>query len=389
MSRRVIRYEGEGRRRRPVYEDQGPGNGAAGTLTSLGPHAQVARISQAEASRLVEVGGKMPDGGAGKMPDGGAGKIERSMATEAQPARWRSAETRPSPIARVDVARPAMNSPEHLQQSRLRGARRHVEVVAAQHARAASPSTPPPEEPAMVEPAAPPEPAAVEGLLGDTLAILADAARSAQEAWDRHQAAEATWLAERAALEAAWLALWYQPGWMAPAELGPDEPPPDRLPMQSIELADGTPMQVHSDGAPETLAALRELGEAAMAHLQAERATAIEPPVPFPSGGHSQEIADDAPEVVTRRPESIAAAAHAHGGGSGARAKQSSGLTRRQEEVLAVVRRHHGDRAKAAAELKVRYQSVNTVLEAIGKAGKLPTELIAQLPASFARFTGV
>src|SRR6185369_11022371 len=51
---------------------------------TLGPTAEVARIAQAEASRLVEVGGR--------MPDGGAGAIERSMASEAQRAAWRAAD---------------------------------------------------------------------------------------------------------------------------------------------------------------------------------------------------------------------------------------------------------------------------------------------------------
>ena len=44
--------------------------------------------------------------------------------------------------------------------------------------------------------------------------------------------------------------------------------PPDHLPMQVLELSDGAVMRIHSDGAPETLAALRELGEAAVARMR-------------------------------------------------------------------------------------------------------------------------
>jgi hypothetical protein len=44
--------------------------------------------------------------------------------------------------------------------------------------------------------------------------------------------------------------------------------PLDRHPCLELELSDGARMRVQSDGAPETLAALRALGEAAVARMR-------------------------------------------------------------------------------------------------------------------------
>lgn len=110
------------------------------------------------------------------------------------------------------------------------------------------------------------------------------------------------------------------------------------------------------------------------------------------------EPTDDAPEFVTRRPEPAGEpgrtaaetrrALAATGGGPGSRSKLASGLTRRQEEVLGVVERHGGNRKAAAAELKVTFQTVDVVLEAIAKAGRLPAALLPKLPARFAQYVG-
>lgn len=72
MSRRVIRYEGEGRRRRPVYADEGPASASAlGIMAILGK-------------------GGMPNRELAS-PSGGAGPIERRQISEAEAAIRREA----------------------------------------------------------------------------------------------------------------------------------------------------------------------------------------------------------------------------------------------------------------------------------------------------------
>lgn len=67
----------------------------------------------------------------------------------------------------------------------------------------------------------------------------------------------------------------------------------------------------------------------------------------------------------------------------------TSPLTLHQRRVLATVLRHNGDRKAAAAELGLIYQSIDVALEYAGKKGQLPADLIAKLPARFARFAAV
>jgi len=331
MSVSRVRHRGEA----PRDVDHGPSNGASGSLRTLGPTAEVARIAQAEASRLVEVGGR--------MPDGGAGAIERSMASEAQRAAWRAA----------DEAGPRPGAPDGITEAERRriGRQRGGQVnrvmattgLPLREARAIVDRPPliriadPPvtrEEPVMAtdQPSAP---------LDRRLTDLAHAAEEASEAWTELQAAEARWEAAAAALRASW--------------------------------ADASIVPVETQPAPAA----------------PEPAPALEPPVSFPRGGHSQELVDDAPEIVTRRPD----AAPAAGGGPEARARaaatKNSRLSGQQQRILDATVKHRGDRQAAALEVGVSPSNVNVTLHAIGAKGLLPIELIPQLPAGFAKYTGV
>lgn len=331
MSARVIGYEGEGRARRPVFADEGPasGRGRGGTP---GDHAEVARLAQADASKLVEVGGR--------MPSGGASTIERRMVTEAERGRWRQRDEAPSPIARVTVARPALGSPEHIQASRMRGAARHVQVMAE---RRSAPTATEEEPPVSADIAPPPEDEESPEPLGATLSILADAARLAQEAWEQRERAEANWIAARQALEGSWLATWF--GFQGPLPRDaeePEQPPHDH---------------VHYSGRGATIdEAIADLGP------------------PF-----APEPADDAPEVVTRRPEPVPAA----GGGPAIK------LGKQQRRILELTVANKGDRQATAAAMGLTVTAVLSALHTIGRKGALPIELIPLLPAGFAKYTGV
>lgn len=164
----MIRYEGEGKSRRPIYEDLGPasGNGRGDNTPAQAAAAQLSAL--APASRLV---------GVGEPLTGGAGRIERSQASAAQREAWRAADERPSPIAPTSFA---TTHESDLQRSRLRGG----ETTRARHsavrhpwAMPERPATPPPEEPVMPDPPAPADTTA------GALQAVAVAAAAAGEAW--------------------------------------------------------------------------------------------------------------------------------------------------------------------------------------------------------------
>lgn len=163
-----------------------------------------------------------------------------------------------------------------------------------------------------------------------TLQAIKEAATAAQDAWTHLAVAQATLdLAEEAWLDCrlALAAAWH--GHVGVAERR------------------GPPEQPESD----------------------PRARATEEP--------TEEPADDAPQIVTRQADMLPA-----GGGPGAQ------LSRGQAKVLEAVVKHDGDRRAAAGELGMTTANVEAHLEAIGKKGLLPIDLIAKLPARFARFTG-
>jgi hypothetical protein len=87
---------------------------------------------------------------------------------------------------------------------------------------------------------------------------------------------------------------------------------------------------------------------------------------------------DDAPEVVTRRPEAPAA-----GGGPGPT------LGPQQRKILDQAVRNRGDRQATAAATGLSVTAVLAALHTIGKKGALPIDLIPLLPAGFAKYTGI
>lgn len=205
-----------------------------------------------------------------------------------------------------------------------------------------------------------------------------DAADEAAEAWSMRVEAEQRWRGAEAAFRASVEAL-AQP--IRPDVLAAIEQlrtPPER-----------TRVVVDEPALEEEYQAARE-DEAVSAALRDDRL---------------DEPSDDAPEIVTRRaePEPIGqpglTAAEtrraAAGGGPGRKRGQRAGgrtvelpngLTRRQADVLAVVSGHSGDRKAAARELGITFQSVEGILETIGRRGLLPADLIAKLPSRFATF---
>jgi len=68
-----------------------------------------------------------------------------------------------------------------------------------------------------------------------------------------------------------------------------------------------------------------------------------------------------------------------------AREPRTSALSPRQSEAIRLVSAGH-TRAEAARQMSTTYQTVDGLLEAAGKKGLLPAELIAKLPARFARY---
>lgn len=159
MSSRRVGYNG----RTPIVVDEGPASVAVGSLAAVQngglPHLAV------------------PSGGAGEV------EISRIEVDEATRSAARAARTG------VGGA-----TADQLQASRMNGARRHIEVLAAAKApRTAASYRKPPEESTMPDPQ--PKPL-------DTFQELSEAAAAASEAWARRQAAEIAWEAAQRALEA-------------------------------------------------------------------------------------------------------------------------------------------------------------------------------------------
>lgn len=71
------------------------------------------------------------------------------------------------------------------------------------------------------------------------------------------------------------------------------------------------------------------------------------------------------------------------GGGPG------STLGRQQQQILAATIAHSGDRRAVSTELGLSINHIETQLEYIGKKGLLPVDLIAKLPARFAKYSAV
>jgi hypothetical protein len=163
VSKRVIGYEGEGKHRRPIYEDLGPAR--AGDVSGL-----------AAAGRLSALDIRGTD-----RPEG-AGPVERRQITAAEMD------------ARRDD-RPALNSPEHLQQSRMNGGARTSAIHAAHRAAQA------PEEEAM---AVTHQDINVVIEARSPLARLAEAAQEAERARAVREMADGHWRSAAADLEAAW-----------------------------------------------------------------------------------------------------------------------------------------------------------------------------------------
>jgi hypothetical protein len=221
------------------------------------------------------------------------GPIERRYVTP-QPLNGRH---RPSSPAYDDAARIA--------RSRANGARRHVEVTAARRAQRIQEESPMPDS-TVIEPS--------------PLARLSDAARAAHDALEEKTVADQAWEVAREALEAAWDAL--------EGILGPEPEPPDHLPAQAIPLSNGSVMRAHSDGAPATIGALREIGEAIIAN----------PPKAKPrQAGHHAASPSEAREKAERA-----------------------------ERVMAAIERNGGDKRMAAAELGMKLNAVVMVAKHAG-----------------------
>ncbi len=238
------------------------------------------------------------------------GPIERRYVTP-QPANGRQRPTSPAYDTAARIAR-----------SRANGSRRHVEIAAAARRAAAAQ-----EEPAM--------PATPDPSVLTPLERLAEAARTAHDALEEKTVADQAWDVAREALEAAWDAL--------EGILGPQPEPPDRLPRQDIVLSDGSSMLVralvravgasaHSDGAPETIAALREIGEAVVAN-----APKAAPATPSRTGRH------------------------------GSRPSEEHDKTERASRVLAALERHGGNERKAAAELGMKLNALVMIAKHAGR----------------------
>ena len=312
MSRRCIGYEGEGKARRPIYEDQGPANGRGASDSG---RAMVARLSDLTTASLS------PSAGA-------AAVVERRMATEAQRAHWRTPAAAESPIAPVAVRRPALDSPEHLQASRMRGAARHVEVITARRPTPA----PPPEEPVMdAEPApAAPEPEDPVDPFATALWAVRDAADEAAEAWSLRIEAEGRWRAAEAALRASVEAL------AAPVR-------------------------------PDVLAAIDE--------FVASQSTPLEPPA-----SAADASSESGPEPA-EKPVVVAPRRQARE----PRGNRDAGLSARQAKAIELLTSGK-TRAEAARDMGVSYQTIDGLIEAAAKKGLVPAELYPVLPARFAKY---
>lgn len=105
------------------------------------------------------------------------------------------------------------------------------------------------------------------------------------------------------------------------------------------------------------------------------------------------EVEDDAPEVVTRRADSepvglpglTAAETRREAAGGDPRPT----LGRQQQRILDAVTAARGDRHAAARSIGTNEKNVTTTLHQLGKRGLLPIDLIPQLPAGFAKYSGL
>lgn len=178
MSQRVIRYEGEGRARRPVYADEGPAS-----ASSSGVLAEIGRLSVLGARGSV-------------TPLGGAGEVERRQATEAQRAAW----ARHEPVtASSGTQRPT--DAAMTQASRQRGAQANRARAAAARASQEEdvPMTDTPQDPIEVAVDAPEH--------WRMIGVLAEVAMDAEKAYQLFLAAAPRWEEARARLLEAWEAV--------------------------------------------------------------------------------------------------------------------------------------------------------------------------------------
>lgn len=207
MSQRVVRYEGEGRSRRPVYADEGPSSAAA--------HDPIA----------MHANGGLPHLGA---PSGGAGPVERRLITEAE--RDIRAEGRPGATA--------------VQRAWNEGLRTPISAAVIQ------------EDPVSESRADYSDP--IPGPV-DALSDLAEAVVVAIEARDAKGIAEAAWQIAQRGLAAAWRAL-------PPLDLLDDTPRPDK-----VEPAPVATVRPSAEGGRATADQLQASRRNGQANMQAQR----------------------------------------------------------------------------------------------------------------------
>jgi hypothetical protein len=332
MALRVVGYEGHGAHRRPIYVDEGPASARLADTVGPGKSSLISGMPDRE----VFVASPEP-----------AGRIERRHVAAVQRDLNRSARTCPHGIYGAmrcyvcDPLVPTVTPPEPEEEPAM----------------AIDP--PPVDETPAPEPEARPEP------LEDTLAILADAARIAQEAWGQLERAQTNWAGARAALESSWLATW-----LAfhgdPLPLEPEAVAPPASTESSADIPEIIPGD--SVGAANFDAAVQRAFEGSGVEVR----TSFTP---------TDGPADDAPEVVTRRAEASMAVRPA-GGGPGRPATK-------QDRILAAVVPHRGDLKAIADAVGSTRDNVNATLHNAGKRGRLTIAMRDVLPASFAKYTGV
>lgn len=198
VSQRVVRYEGEGKTRRPVYLDEGPASATVARQLGEGKTGLLDGLPQREL--------------------GGAGAIERTYLSEAE----RTERVVAKPLGPTNA--------ERMQASRQRGAERHVEVVAAAKPVAFDLTRPqhPPFAPSPAieeEPAMEPRTHIPKTIPEHSLVVLAEMVATAitrrvelDEAENERYRAIGAWEEARAALDAAYRALDEPPTAVEPEE---------------------------------------------------------------------------------------------------------------------------------------------------------------------------
>lgn len=342
MSRRVVSYEGEGKRRRPVYADEGPA--AASTSDGL---ASLGRLSALTSHDL--------DDGAGR-------RVERRDITQAEIEARRERDSVPDHLTRPTLATAGpglIDDRERAQASRRRGAEANRARIAASKAprTAASYRPEPKEEPAVTEPTQEPEDVPVSWLEPPmtTLIAVADAANEAALAWEEKIKGETRWLEASAALLAAWRALPPLPEtvplYRVHEPIAPDEPTEADRFIHEVSIQ----AQIDSETEEEVEAAVASAVEAAAVLYPSTELPAI-------GGG-------PAPRRNVRE-------------------ARTEGLTARQAKAIQLMQAG-SNRADIARSMGTTYQTVDGLFEAAAKKGLLPIELIPLLPARFARYQGV